>query len=283
MGRGAPDRCSAVPSEPAEQIRFPAPRGEIETRGIELPPAQAGSAAAPFRTRTGLIQAEGAYDAIDVWIEAPSSWANVVAELEGRVQGIDTSLALRRIGSVVSTRSGGSIRGLLFSVRGRAVSRFAVVAFNPDVAPAGEARLIARVGRGDVEASHDQADRPATDLYARPDQQRIFTTGGAGLAASPTTVLTANPRGAGLGITAISVSTVDTVNVGRFVLRYRPTAAGVPVNLWSCVIGGTELNVVQQFPQPVYTPADVPGAFLEATIAGIAPADVELSVEAFDR
>lgn len=249
-----------------------------------MPAAPAGSSAAPVRQWVSLWNAQGSYNSADVWVTAPETWSEVVTDLVGVVQGAEVVLQTRKLGDVRASRNPttGAFMGLLYAVRGRPVSKYFIRAYCPDVALSGTATCVGRVG-WNMPASSDQGFASVRDLYARADQQWLFTTEGAGLTAADQQIIVANPRGAGFAITAIHVSSIDGALSGRVVL-----GALIPAGfaaLWSCALP-TFGSVSQQFPQPLYLPNALAGASLRVHLLGGiagAPGNVELSLEGFYR
>lgn len=280
-GRGYWPDCTDAPRAAGSRPMPLVGPSEVVSRAVRLHPAAADQGEPPHRQRVGVLAAIGPYAGLDVWVDAPSSWADVYAQLVGEVEGVRTVLAHRRIGSVVSSRPAmtNRIAGILFSSRGRAIGQTLVECFRPTEAVGGEATFTAST----VPAAGlplDQADLATTDLYARADQQRLYTTAGGGLPGSPAVVMAPNPRGAGIGVTALHVSTTSATR-GLCVLQYQNGVAP-PVALWSgAVTVGNPIEMT--WPQPLYTPADAPLAELQATITMIDPADVELSIATFYR
>ena len=273
-------RCRSG-SSPAGVERPPSPCTEVESEDISLStPAYPGQPAPPGRADRAVLAVPGNHDAIDVWLDAPPTWGDVVFEVGGTVVGTRVPFSQRPAGSVQTPRTPATanrIRGLLFSLRGRAVSEFDVRCYTPDVAVEGVARLIARAWTSGEQPT-DQQGRAVVDPFARPDQQWLFSTAGGGLnAGAPTQVVTATPRGTGVAVTGIDWSSAAAAAV-RLVLE--AIHVGGPTVLWSGILpaGGA---LAAHFTQPIFTPM-VPGLTLQARY--VVPGDEalgELSVQGF--
>ena len=204
----------------------------------------------------GIIETTGHHTNVDVWFSLDGDWAleNPLFRLFGTNGPIRAALDERRLLDaqfldVVTTPAGVPTRvtGLLFSVRGKATDRFNVVGFK-GVETLSLGRFYARAWFGDGFYA-DRNMRPPIDLFARPNQQVLFTTP-TGLAPPVVPAIAANPTGGRIGITGIQW-TGDQPSISVSVADV--TAAGVPLTVWIARAGLAGANVNDHFTQPIYT------------------------------
>lgn len=145
----------------------------------------------------------GRFNCADVYIQAPPEWATalVIATVinDGQSSAIVDS---RIVGEIQNRPAGGgdAIRGILFSIRGRPFGKLAIEVF-PQEERLGEAVFAANAWGGPIGIHGDRAQRSTVDLYARNDQQFIFS---AAVPIGVTTIQGPNPSGGRLAVTSVS-------------------------------------------------------------------------------
>jgi len=185
-------------------------------------PGAAGASSSFGDPEHGLCEVTGRFSCVDVWVSVPADWwaANALLRLTASVGSITTTLDHRRIRDlqgppqqtppVPPDVDPSRTNGVLFSIRGKPCDRFGLSAFSAAV-DLSQANFAMRAWGGDIGIYGDRNTRLPVDLFARPNQQIIYSRGVGTFPADGDVMIPVNPSGGRCVVTSCDWTTAQVL------------------------------------------------------------------------